>query len=192
MRSNKQAEELYVQYQQLVPATLYKRYPNPNRIAYVHGLELDDLLQFGRMGLFAATQTFDPSKGCKFQTYAINNIKYSIDYKIREYSLFNQNKRSYEVVNNVYIESITADNDSLEDDMFEFLNCKVNDYEEADSRLVLEALSKVLSSKTMEIIKMRLEHYTYEEIGNHIGLSRQRVKQIIDKNEDEIRKHIMA
>lgn len=42
------------------------------------GLEIDDLIQEGRIALHRAIETFDPSRKIKFSTYAYNIIQRSI------------------------------------------------------------------------------------------------------------------
>jgi len=48
------------------------------------GLELEDLIQEGNLGLIAASQRFDPAKGFKFSTYAIWWIRQAILRAIEE------------------------------------------------------------------------------------------------------------
>lgn len=42
------------------------------------GLEIDDLIQEGRIALYRAIETFDPGRKAKFSTYAYNVIQRSI------------------------------------------------------------------------------------------------------------------
>ena len=42
------------------------------------GLEIDDLIQEGRIALYRAIETFDPSRKVKFSTYAYNVVQRSI------------------------------------------------------------------------------------------------------------------
>lgn len=50
------------------------------------GVEIDDLLQFGAMGLFRAVERFDPELGYRFVTYASNWVFQSITRHIAEQS----------------------------------------------------------------------------------------------------------
>jgi RNA polymerase primary sigma factor len=52
------------------------------------GLDLDDLVAEGNLGLIRATETFDPAVGVRFATYAALWIKQSISRHIRERGRF--------------------------------------------------------------------------------------------------------
>ena len=49
-------------------------------------LKLDDLVQEGYMGIMAAAERFDPSKGCRFSTYGTHWVKQRILRAIAEHS----------------------------------------------------------------------------------------------------------
>lgn len=50
------------------------------------GIEFEDLISFGVIGLIDAIEKFDPSKGLKFETYATLRIKGSIIDELRKIS----------------------------------------------------------------------------------------------------------
>lgn len=71
-------EELYRTHEYLVQATLTRLYPNPPA-----GIERDDLLQAGRLGLWKAVARYDPSRPIRFRHLAITWIKGSIREELR-------------------------------------------------------------------------------------------------------------
>lgn len=50
----------------------------------LYGYEFDDLVSYGVFGLIKAVELFDPSRGCKFCTYATPKIRGSILDEIRK------------------------------------------------------------------------------------------------------------
>ncbi|ANU45668.1 hypothetical protein ADH76_17955 [Enterocloster clostridioformis] len=56
------------------------------RLFPIYGLEPDDLMQAGRIGLWKAIDGYDPSSGNKFLTYAALAVKRAVIDMIRQYS----------------------------------------------------------------------------------------------------------
>ena len=52
----------------------------------INGIETDDLVQAGRIGLWKAIDRYDPSSGNKFLTYAAPAVKRAVIDLIRQYS----------------------------------------------------------------------------------------------------------
>jgi RNA polymerase sigma factor for flagellar operon FliA len=49
-----------------------------------HGLEYEDVVHFGVLGLLTAIDRFSPSQGVKFETYAVPRIRGSILDELRK------------------------------------------------------------------------------------------------------------
>lgn len=191
MRSKVEAEELYLQYEHLVNATLIKQFPNRYDFAKLHGLEIDDLLQIGKMGLYKAAEEYSPSKGMAFQSYAISMIKFTITSKAKLYSLRNQNKSSYTLLDSISLET-PVKNGEEELHLSDVIEGDKSSFEEADMNISLELLSRVLPERTMKIIRMRLDEKTYKEIGSELNVSSQRIKQILNESKHMIYKKVLA
>lgn len=58
---------------------------------YKLGMEYEDLVSYGIMGLIDATKKFDKNRGCKFSTYAVLKIKSFIIDEIRRHSPISRN-----------------------------------------------------------------------------------------------------
>lgn len=68
-------EEFMEKYKKLVYKFVWKKYgPNAESIKSNTGLEIDDLIQCGMIGLLKARKGFNPAYGCKFSTLAIPKI----------------------------------------------------------------------------------------------------------------------
>lgn len=57
------------------------------------GLDYDDILSFGVMGLLEAVDRFDPSRGFCFQTFAVPRIRGAILDELRRYDWISRNGR---------------------------------------------------------------------------------------------------
>lgn len=52
------------------------------------GLDLDDLVQEGQLGLIRACERFDPARGCKFSTYAMPWVEHFVQRAVQDQSAF--------------------------------------------------------------------------------------------------------
>ena len=66
-------EDLILQYQPLVKYAMRRIALRLPRI-----LDYDDILSYGTIGLIEAVERFDPSKGLKFETYALSRVRGAI------------------------------------------------------------------------------------------------------------------
>lgn len=192
MRDKQEVEQLYLQHEHLVPATLNKQFTNHHSFAKTHGLDVDDLLQMGRMGLFKAAEDYDASKGAAFKTHAINMIRFTIMEKAKECSLRNQNRQNFKLVQSVSIETPLTMENGEEYSLHDILEAEGNDFMEVELRLSLERLNKLLPERTMNIINMRLDGKSYRQIGEVLNVSAQRIEQIISASKDIIYKNVLA
>ena len=67
-KASKEAKQRLIQGNLRLVISIAKRYVRP-------GVELNDVIEAGNMGLIAATNKYDPDKGTKFSTYAHDWIK---------------------------------------------------------------------------------------------------------------------
>ncbi|MBJ8105979.1 MULTISPECIES: sigma-70 family RNA polymerase sigma factor [Bacillus cereus group] len=78
-------DEFMKKYKKLVYNFVWKKYSsNAEVIKSNTGLEIDDLIQYGMIGLLKARKGFDPTYGCEFSNYAIPKIFGIIAVNIRD------------------------------------------------------------------------------------------------------------
>ncbi len=140
----------------------------------------ENYIEEGMIGLAKAINTFNPSKGVKFSTYAYTCIKFEINNYVRKQ---NNHKRKYACKNSIdeYIkgEKILTHKDIL------------MDTKDAYSSLVdRDEILNILANMKVENIKYitlkRAEGYTYEKIGNKIGVSKETVRARLNKAKKEL------
>ena len=127
------------------------------------GLEIDDLIQEGRIALYRAIKTFDPSRKGKFTTYAYNCIQRSIINVVVKHNRKNWKNVTEEIVPDV------PDT-------------------KAETRLImLDQINSLfksagLTKREQRVIELRYWGDLYfDEIGKEIGSSKTNTRYIFNK-----------
>lgn len=191
-RSNKDIENLYNSNLKLVRATIYRAFPNFNRFISLHGLEMDDLEQYGRIALWEAARDYNPKRGASFETFAINKIIWAINTESKKDSLYNTGNKTLELANNVSIDSRMSDSEDGETSLHEIIEDVHSPLDDTETKLMIEKIGEKISPQVKKVVKMRLEGYTYREIGSAIKVSPQTVINLISRNEDKLRELLLA
>jgi RNA polymerase primary sigma factor len=163
---------------------------------HVPSLPLKDLVQEGNIGLMKATESFDPTKG-KFGTYAFWWTKSHILKAIEKNGLVHvpswqqeanrRNKEDAPLCQAVELEESTTVAPGEDVDPFEAAS------KNETKQVVLEMLGK-LTQRERQIICLRFgigdggEDHTIEEIGRSVGLTKERVRQIMNQALVKMRK----
>lgn len=148
------------------------------------GLEQGDLMQEGRIALLTAIRKFDPERGVRFGTYAVSWVRQSMGR-----CLANENHivRIPVHIRNDLVEILSLDyeyegqlGDPGEPSTF---GDRVASDEEPIHRqairgLMVEDLLSVLEDRERLIVERWCVGYSLREIGDDLGLSRERVRQI--------------
>lgn len=127
------------------------------------GLEIDDLIQEGRIALYRAIETFDPSRKAKFSTYAYNVIQRSIINVVVKHNRKNWRNASEELI------PIVPDT-------------------KAEAKLImLDQINSLfksagLTKREQRVIELRYWSDLYfDEIGKEIGSSKTNTRYIFNK-----------
>ncbi|WP_392486460.1 RNA polymerase sporulation sigma factor SigE [Haloimpatiens sp. FM7315] len=159
------------------------------------GINIEDLISVGTIGLIKAVNTFDPSKNIKLATYASRCIENEILMYLRRNSKIKAEISFYEPLNidwdgNELLLSDILGTDT--DEVYEYIE------DEIDKQLLLLAMKR-LNNREKEIVKMRFglngkKEKTQKEVADLLGISQSYIsrleKRIIRKLKKEISRMI--
>lgn len=152
------------------------------------GIDLDDLISFGSIGLVSAIEKFDLNNDVKFITFAIYLVRAEIKKALNDLSRLVRIPSHKTKVDNKYVKS---HNLSLSDDE----NKKVCDNIQYDTQIKDESLNididralNYLPTKQRDIIKMYygigyIKPKSMEEIALELDITNERVRQLIRRGE---------
>ena len=141
------------------------------RTYFVIGVDNDDLVQSGMIGLMNAVRSFKPNASASFKTYASTCIHNIIRTTIRKHSLSAGDAPLAEAMD--IPDSIDVEKSLLEDE---------------DERLLLEAISSVLNEREMNVLKLFIKAMSYQEISDKLGIEKKQVDNTIYAVRKKIKK----
>ena len=146
------------------------------------GLELEDIISIGAIGLIKAVKTFNYEKNIKLATYASRCIENEILMHLRKTS-----KQKIEVSLEEPLKFDSDGNELLLVDLLfdENENVAKNLEEDADKQILLSAIEK-LGEREQEIMKLRFglcgkEELTQKEVADLLGISQSYISRIEKK-----------
>lgn len=160
------------------------------------GLEEDDLISEGNIGMMYAAQRFDGKKGVRFVVFAAPYIRKAMEEAIKEqstlYKLPKNEKNKYEKIRSRALSidqpiPVGSNNNFTLQHILENENAKQTD-DQLNQDILSNEIQKgldVLDEREKRIITyiygLTGSHYTMAEIAEEMGLKRERVRQIRDK-----------
>lgn len=162
------------------------------------GLSYSDLIQEGNAGLFKAVDRFDPDKGFKFISYAVNWIRQSIlealNKKNSLKSMELPNETNYTDLDDEMKIDLTLDDISLDDVYLDLSDDEKR--REKDIYDVTKFLLTGLTSREKYIVCQyngidEKKPKTLEEIGKKLGITKERVRQINEKAMKKLRAYAL-
>ncbi|MCR5076951.1 MAG: sigma-70 family RNA polymerase sigma factor [Prevotella sp.] len=169
------------------------------------GLEEDDLISEGNIGMMHAAQKFDGSKGIRFVLFAAPYIRTAMEEALKEQTALYklpktetskfEHKRSHAISidqpvpvgssNNFTLQHVLENDNAPHAD--EHLNAEILNAEIQQGMDILNAREKRVITY---IYGLKGAHYTMAEIAEDMGLKRERIRQIRDKALRKLRKRL--
>ena len=140
----------------------------------------EDMVQVGRMALYKAIQTYEVGR-TEFSTYAVRVIKSKMINFLQNDLYKYISKGGEKAVHNN--EGLDEDSEKMRDRTVG----RFDDDTEVNANELLDFIKKYKDERAYKIVCLLSEGYTYEEIGDMLDLSKQRINQIITK----LRKHLI-
>ena len=160
------------------------------------GLSYSDLIQEGNVGLFKAIDRFDPDKGYKFISYAVNWIKQSILEALNK----KNSLKSVELPNETYDDIIDDKKDlTINDILLDDVYIDLSDDERRHEKDICDITNFLLTGLTSREKYIVCQYNginekkpkTLEEIGTNLGITKERVRQINENAMKKMRAHAL-
>lgn len=156
------------------------------RFAQDKGLDINDLMQEGMIGLSEAIKDFKVQKEVKFSTFANMCIERQINSAITK-----ANRMKHRSLN----ESLSLDNRSTEDDkplIETVLDTKDNDpssyiIDLENRKEFYDKIEKVLTPFELNVLDLRLKNFDYKEIANKLDKSYKSIDSALQRIKNKLK-----
>lgn len=156
------------------------------------GVNIEDLISIGTIGLIKAINTFQPGKNIKLATYASRCIENEILMHLRKISTL-RNEVSFD-------EPLNTDWDGNELLLSDILGTEVDEVsrpleDDADKQVLLQAVS-CLSEREKRIIALRFglpdgREYTQKEVADMLGISQSYISRLEKRILERLRRDML-
>ena len=184
-RNDGQARSLLIEHNLRLVVFLAKRFENT-------GVNLEDLISIGTIGLIKAVSTFQAGKNIKLATYASRCIENEILMHLRKIST-QRTEVSFD-------EPLNTDWDGNELLLSDILGTEADEVsrsleDDAEKRMLLEAVDE-LSPREKQIIALRFglpggREYTQKEVADLLGISQSYISRLEKRILERLRRDLL-
>lgn len=161
------------------------------------GLELEDLIAFGNIGLFEAAERFDPTRNIKFITFAVWYVRAEITKALNDMGRtvrIPSHRTATEEYSTISTQTVIGDNEDSETYADRFLEAE-RDTSAQDLRDLRDAIATALSKlkpKEAEAVRLfygiELEYAScMDNIAEKLNVSNERARQLVRSGEEALR-----
>lgn len=157
------------------------------------GIDMDDLVSIGTIGLIKAVGSYNPSKNIKLATFASRCIENEILMYLRKTSRMRSEVSLDEPLNVDFEGNMLLLSDVLGTDP----ECVYNDVECSEEQAVLRATFMKLPERERQILELRFGLYgkdemTQKEIADMMGISQSYISRLEKKIVDNLKKNMKS
>lgn len=145
-----------------------------------HGVEINDIMQEGYIGLDEAIRGFSQDSDASFYTFAL----LCIERKIVNY-LRNVNSARDKILN----DAINID-DNLERVVSDNTDIELSFFSQDNKNHIIEDIRNKLTDFELEVFNMKLDGYTFEEIANTLNKDIKAIYNTFHRIKTKIKKYI--
>ncbi|MEK4025288.1 sigma-70 family RNA polymerase sigma factor [Sporosarcina sp. FSL W7-1283] len=188
MKSQEEIMELYEQYEHLIFQTINRNYMKP-KFLDMHSITVDDLTQFGRLGLYKACEEYDETKNPSLRNFAITNIKWAIQVETKRNTLGCDQKYLLNLIDRTSLDREITYSVGIDDEpstLYDFVEVFEEGYSESEVEMLWSKIKKIIPENTASYIELRMSGYNNIEIAKMYGVSRQAVERAIERVEDKV------
>jgi RNA polymerase sigma factor (sigma-70 family) len=173
------AEELFESHYHIAKQTILRMFNNPKGICDQHRIEMDDLYQIARIGLWQAAQKYKSDQGTKFTTFAISNIRFYIKERLnRETSMIKYNPKLKLKANERY--GIMSIDDKYSDDgentYHDIIASNVDIEADVMNGLSVENILSRLTEKQRRVVELKIKDLNRKQISKLLNTSGEDVR----------------
>ncbi|SSS87786.1 RNA polymerase factor sigma-70 [Acinetobacter baumannii] len=139
---------------------------NIERMKAIYKLDMEDFMQMGRMEIFKAVDRFQSDRGMTFSSFIFMVVKHEFGKFI---TILTAKKR--DLCNEFSYHTETND----ETELIDFFTATTNVEKYVINKLMIEQGMERITERQKEVITLRLEGYSVDEIGEKFGITHQAV-----------------
>jgi len=165
------------------------------------GVPMSDLIEEANCGLIESIDKYDINQNVKIITYAKWNIEYKLQEAIRQKNKIKESDINETTESNNITCDVISDSECDEEKYDGVLNKpSIDDYDNnivASTKLVEDVMG-ILNEKERDFLTMYYgvgdynKEHTYQEIGNKYGITKERVRQVLEKVMRKLRVEILT
>jgi RNA polymerase sigma factor (sigma-70 family) len=185
-------EELFESHYHIAKETIFKMFNNPKGVCNQHRIQMDDLLQIARLGLWQASLKYSPDKGTKFMSFAISNIRWTVmetlnrKLSIIKYNCNNMPDQKYGIIS---IDAEHSEDSDGNNTYHDIISSDVNVQENAFGNIGGDNILSRLGDKQKEIIKLKVKGLSSGDIGRMWGMTAANVRHHANKAKKQLEEY---